>query len=52
MRRLEVRDRDPDLLQVVLALGSTSRLACLLNSREEKCNEDRDDRDYHQEFYK
>ncbi|MEY3459520.1 MAG: hypothetical protein RL215_2677 [Planctomycetota bacterium] len=36
---------DAELFEVVFALGSASRFACLLDGGEEECNEDRDDGD-------
>ena len=41
---------DTELLQIVLALCSASCLASLLNSRQQQCNQDRDDRDHNQQL--
>jgi hypothetical protein len=45
-----VVQRQPDLLEVVLALRATGRFAGLLNSREQECNEDGNNRNDHEEF--
>ena len=42
--------RQPQLLQMILALCSASRFTSLLNGREQEGDEDRDDRDHHQHF--
>jgi hypothetical protein len=38
------------LLHVVFALGPAGRLTRRLHGREEQCDEDRDDRDHHQQL--
>ena len=45
-----VVERQPELLQVVLALGASRRLTSLLNRREQQGDQDRDDCDHDQEF--
>jgi hypothetical protein len=40
----------PDLLQVVLALGPVSGFTGLLNSGQEQTDEDREDGNHHQDF--
>ena len=40
----------PDLLEIVLALNATSRLARLLDGRQQQGDQHRDDRDDHQQF--
>jgi hypothetical protein len=42
--------RQSDLLQIVLALSTTGGFACLLNRRKQKCDQNRDNRDYDQKF--
>ena len=42
--------RQPDLLQVVLALRPRGGLADLLDSRQEQADQDRDDGDHDQQF--
>jgi len=42
--------REPELLQVVGALGTAGRLARRLHRRQEQADQDRDDRDDHQQF--
>ncbi len=42
--------RQPQLLQMILALCPASRFTSLLNGREQEGDEDRDDRDHHQQF--
>src|SRR5690606_24823647 len=39
-----------DLLQVVAALGAAGGLSCLLDGRQQQRNQDRDDRDHHEQF--
>ena len=41
---------DTNLLQIVLALCSASCLTSLLNSRQQLCDQDRDDRDHNQQL--
>jgi hypothetical protein len=41
---------ESDLLQIVFALCPSSSLASLLNGWQKQCDQDRDDRDHHQEF--
>jgi hypothetical protein len=43
-------NRDAELLQVVRALRPGGGLADLLNGREEEADQDRDDRDHHQQL--
>jgi hypothetical protein len=50
MRGLIVVHRQADLLQIVLALATTCRLARGLNCRKKQRDEDADDRDYHKQF--
>ena len=45
-----VVQRQPDLLQVVDALGTTGRLAGRLNRRQQQGDEHRNDRDHHEQF--
>ena len=47
MRVVVVVHGQTNLLEMVLALGSASRFPCLLDSREQQGNEDRDNRDHH-----
>src|SRR5439155_13899995 len=45
-----VVQRQPDLLEVVLALRPGRRLAHLMNRRQQEADEDGDDGDHHQQF--
>jgi hypothetical protein len=46
----EVVDAEAQLLQIVFALSTASGLASLLHSWQEQRDQDRDDRDYYQQF--
>lgn len=45
-----VVERQPELLQIVLALRPAGGLACLLNGGEEQGDQDGDDCNHHQEL--
>ena len=50
---MEIRvtvNRQPDLLQVITALGATGRVTSLLHRREQQGNENSDNGDHHQQF--
>src|SRR5262245_51001658 len=47
---LEVVDREPDLLEIVLALRAGGRLANFLNGRQQEADQDGDDGDYDQQL--
>ena len=50
MRRLEIVDRQADLLEVVDALGAAGRLAGRLDGGQEQADQDGDDGDHHQQL--
>ena len=43
--------RQPDLLEVIPALGAPRRLACLLDGGQQQRDQDADDRDDYEKFY-
>jgi len=47
---VEIEKRDPDLFQVVRARVPPGGLAGALHGRQQEADQDRDDRDHHQEF--
>jgi hypothetical protein len=49
-RIVMILKRQTELLQVVLALHAPSRFARGLHRWEQQCNQDTDDRNYHQQF--
>ena len=45
---LVIRDRQPELLEIIRTLGAAGRLAGRLHGRQEQCDENGDDGDDHQ----
>ena len=50
MRIVVVVQREPNLLEIVLALRTAGRFACLLDRRKQQGNQDGNDRDDDQQF--
>jgi hypothetical protein len=52
VRAFVIQASQPNLPQVIRALGASSRLACRLNRGQQQSDQDADDRDDHEQFNK